>query len=88
MNTSPPSKWFPREVQAPRTKLIKWKINDCLRLIGKGVLLSFYSARLSEMMSCHGKYEGILWLLEIFLFVVFDILWERIGRMSKDISSE
>lgn len=35
MNTSPSPKQFPSEVQAPRTKLIKWKINDCLRHIKK-----------------------------------------------------
>lgn len=29
MNTSSSPKWFPSEVQALRTKLIKWKINDC-----------------------------------------------------------
>lgn len=52
MNTSPPPKWSPSEVWAPRTKLINWKINDCLKLIGKGVLQRLYSGRLSEMMSC------------------------------------
>lgn len=59
-------KWFPSEVQAPRTKLIKWKINDCLRLIGKGVLQRFYCRRLSEMMSCCGNTKVILCILEIF----------------------
>lgn len=59
-------KWFPSEVQAPRTKLIKWKINDCLRLIGKGVLQRFYCWRLSEMVSCCGNTKAILCILEIF----------------------
>ena len=57
---------FPSEVQAPRTKLIKWKINDCLRLIGKGVLQRFYCQRLSEMMSCCGDTKVTLCILEIF----------------------
>jgi hypothetical protein len=52
MNTSPSPKWFPSEMQAPRTKLIKWKINSCLKLIDiDGVLQSLNSGRLSEMMS-------------------------------------
>lgn len=62
-------KWFPSEMQAPGTKLIKWKINDCLRLIGKGVLQRFYCQRLSAMMSCHGNTKVILCILEIFCLV-------------------
>lgn len=65
MNTSPSPTWFPSKVQTPRTILIKWKINDYLRLIGKGMLQILYFG-LPEMMSCHGNPEGILCILEIF----------------------
>lgn len=77
MKTSPP-KWFPSEVKAPRTKLIKWEIDGCLRLIEKGVLQSLSSGRLSK---------GILWMLKTFI-VLFGVLYKRIGHVIKDVSFE
>lgn len=87
MNTSPSPKWFPSEVQAPRTKLITWKTNDYVRLIEKErALPSLNPERFSELMSCCGNSEGEASNtrdLEGWKF-----LWKRASDANKEFSSE